>query len=274
MRHLVKAGERGLNTEPRVVAELGPGDSLGVGLAALLSGAEAYYAFDARPHSSTALNVKVFDDLVGLFEKRERIPGEDEFPNLHPVLGSPEFPSGILNAERIQQALAPDRIAALRAAVAGQQGPGGDRIRYFAPWDRTDTIARGSVDMALSQAVLEHVSDLPAVYRALQAWLRPGAFMSHTIDFKSHGLAPEWWGHWSIPEWQWKIVLGKRPYLLNREPLSVHLEAMVQTGFEIVSVEQWREAGPSRANLAPGFLNLTDDDLVTTSAFVQAKASR
>ena len=39
LRHMKMAREAGLDTNPRVVAELGPGDSLGIGLAALLAGA-------------------------------------------------------------------------------------------------------------------------------------------------------------------------------------------------------------------------------------------
>ena len=39
MRYLVMAYESGLPTRPDVAAELGPGKSLGVGCAALLSGA-------------------------------------------------------------------------------------------------------------------------------------------------------------------------------------------------------------------------------------------
>src|SRR5689334_3926898 len=39
LRHLSMAARLGLNTDPKDVAELGPGHSIGVGLAALLSGA-------------------------------------------------------------------------------------------------------------------------------------------------------------------------------------------------------------------------------------------
>ncbi|MBM4372890.1 MAG: hypothetical protein FJ098_14650, partial [Deltaproteobacteria bacterium] len=43
LRHLVLAKDRGLLDQvPATVAELGPGDSIGIGLAALLSGATAY----------------------------------------------------------------------------------------------------------------------------------------------------------------------------------------------------------------------------------------
>jgi len=46
LRHLVMAKSNGLNFHPKVVAELGPGDSLGIGLAALISGSDKYFAFD------------------------------------------------------------------------------------------------------------------------------------------------------------------------------------------------------------------------------------
>ena len=53
LRHLVllHASGRMRHRVPRVVAELGPGDSIGIGIAALLSGAEKYYAFDVVRYS-------------------------------------------------------------------------------------------------------------------------------------------------------------------------------------------------------------------------------
>ena len=53
LRHLIRAGETGLSTQPKVVAELGPGDSLGIGLAALVSGSSLYYALDIVPYAAT-----------------------------------------------------------------------------------------------------------------------------------------------------------------------------------------------------------------------------
>ena len=47
LRHLVMAYDSGLlQRPPATVAELGPGDSIGIGLAALLSGARKYHALD------------------------------------------------------------------------------------------------------------------------------------------------------------------------------------------------------------------------------------
>jgi hypothetical protein len=53
LRHVVTAHRNGAFHRGglSVVAELGPGKSLGTGLAALLAGAESYYAFDGRFHS-------------------------------------------------------------------------------------------------------------------------------------------------------------------------------------------------------------------------------
>src|SRR5438552_5002216 len=88
LRHLVTAVANGLKAPPRVVAELGPGNSLGIGLAALLSGAERYHAFDVVPHAQVKCSLAVLDVLIALFQNRADIPGPDEFPQVHPLLAS------------------------------------------------------------------------------------------------------------------------------------------------------------------------------------------
>ena len=50
LRHLAMAHTNGLPTSPKIVAELGPGDSIGMGLAALIAGTEKYFAFYSGPH--------------------------------------------------------------------------------------------------------------------------------------------------------------------------------------------------------------------------------
>ena len=81
LRHLVMAYKHGLlNKLPNVVAEVGPGDSLGVGLAALISGSNKYYAFDIVEYLNNTRNLEIFDQLVDLFKHRQILPTEDEFP--------------------------------------------------------------------------------------------------------------------------------------------------------------------------------------------------
>src|SRR5215510_12622076 len=105
LRHLLMAYGNGLSVQPKIVAEIGPGDSLGIGLAALISGAEKYYAFDIVKYANCERNTMIFDELVELFAKKENIPDEIEFPNLKPHLKSYEFPAHILDEHRLTECL-------------------------------------------------------------------------------------------------------------------------------------------------------------------------
>jgi hypothetical protein len=104
LRHLVCAKSNGLNIDPKVVAELGPGDSVGIGLAALLTGAEQYYAFDVVAHANTRRNLAVFEELVKLFHERADIPGPQEFPHVGPPLVNYAFPHELLPSPRLAKA--------------------------------------------------------------------------------------------------------------------------------------------------------------------------
>ena len=80
LRHLVSLHAAGLGAHWPVVAELGPGDSLGTGIAALLSGAEKYYALDVKPYFGNQTNLEMLERLLELFHRREPIPDHVEFP--------------------------------------------------------------------------------------------------------------------------------------------------------------------------------------------------
>lgn len=271
MRHLVKAGASGLNTSPQVVAELGPGSSLGIGLAALLSGCERYFAFDAVPHAAPERNEKIFDELVALFKARAPIPDEDELPRVRPLLDSYEFPAHILDEERLERALTDERIAQIRAAIRLAHESADGLINYRAPWDNDNILKSESVDMLMSQAVLEHVLDIDGTYEAMRKSLKPSGYLSHVIDFKCHGTAHEWNGHWAYSDFMWKLILGRRPYLINRQPHSRHLAAMAQEGFDVVRDDKVpMETRLTRSDLAPSFQNIPEADMTTSGTFIQA----
>lgn len=126
----------------------------------------------------------------------------------------------------------------------------------------------------ISQAVLEHVDDLDATYAALARWLKPGAFMSHAIDFRCHGLTRDWYGHWTVPDPFWTVVRGRRPYLINRAGASEHVRKMEGAGFEIVSLQRAPDAAAPRASLARRFRDMPEDDLGTAGCFVIARKRR
>ncbi len=274
LRHLVMVHGAGLDTAPAVVAELGPGDSIGTDLAALLSGAEKYYALDVVKYANTQANLDIFDELVSLFVERRPIPGRDEFPAITPHLPSCEFPRDILTDARLGEALAPSRVQEIRNAIINLNSvsEGDVEIRYFAPWCDDGVIEAGSVDMIFSQAVLEHVDDLAGTYGALYRWLKSGGFMSHQIDFASHGLSKHWNGHWAYSDLVWKLIHGRRTWLINREPYSTHRDLIEKNGFEIVHELKGADAsGIAKGRLARRFRSISDDDFKTRTVYVLAR---
>jgi len=274
LRHLVMAHQGGFSTDPEVVAELGPGDSLGLGLAALLTGATKYYAFDIVAHTNVERNLRLFDELVPLFRAREAIPGELEFPKVHPYLGRYEFPHEILTDSRLARALAPDRVAAIRRALEhmGQTAGGGIEVRYVAYRYDANVMREQSVDMIFSQAVMEHVDDAAETYAALHRWLKPGGFMSHVIDFKSHGTAKTWNGHWAYSDLEWRVIRGRRKFLIsNRLPVSAHINLLREANFDVTRcLRTTHRSGIARRDLASRFADFSEDDLTTSIAFIQA----
>lgn len=270
LRHLVMAKKNGLNPYPKRIAELGPGDSLGIGLAALISGCDTYIALDVIEHSNKKRNIAIFDEILALFKDRAAIPGEEEFPNVKPFLEDYAFPSDIFDDTRLQQALEPSRIGKIRNAIERSQREDA-LIQYKVPWYDADIVEMESLDMIYSQAVLEHVDDLRKVYKLMHLWLKSNGFMSHQIDFKSHGTADEWNGHWAYSDFMWKLIRGKRPYLLNRIPHSTHIAMMKEEGFDIVCDQTIEtESLITKDQLAPQYKSLSDKDLITSGTFIQS----
>ena len=61
MRHLMHWNIYNDNV-PEIVAELGPGDSLGTGLCSLLSGSKQLYALDVIKYWDNQRNLKIFEN--------------------------------------------------------------------------------------------------------------------------------------------------------------------------------------------------------------------
>lgn len=270
LRHLIHSTPFRQGPLTGLVIELGPGDSLGIGLAALLCGATRYIAVDVVQHANTERNLAVLDELVQLFSTRSAIPGDDEFPEIKPRLADYTFPDALLSPETMRINLAPERIEAIASALRSPSGTNA-LVRYVDPISGAG-IQTGSANMVFSQAVLEHVDDLENVYGACHAWLNQTGIMSHQIDLKSHGTAREWNGHWVYTDTLWAILRGRRPYLLNRRPCSDHLKFITQAGFDILSTERYRQHSRlERQQLASRFRNMAEEDLNTAGVFVVAR---
>lgn len=261
LRHLMTLDRYGFTIKGARVGELGPGDSIGMGLAALLSGASQYTGLDIFPFSAKANLKTIFAELVKLYSSKEPIPDQHEFPGIRPRLDTYDFPGHLIETRNLD-----GKISTIREELHQNIGEG-TFVKYQAPWNSPDVIAGNSLDLVFSQAVLEHVDNLPKTYDALFAWLRPGGYASHVIDFRAHHLSPYWNGHWAYSDWEWWVVRGRREYLLNRQPLSIHLECAKKSGFVTLSLQcHQTQGGLPRNALSRRYRLLDDSDFETSGA--------
>jgi len=258
---------------PQVVAELGPGDTLGTGVAALLSGADRYFGIDVHPFARNALTRDVAAGLCDLFAARAPAAVRG-WPDFAPFLDARGFPSSVLSQSVLARTLADARVAAILADVSrftNDGHAGGRFLNYAAPYSAS-SIPDGAVDLFLSHSVLEHVADVPAALRLMHRALKAGGLMSHQFDLKSHGITRSWDGHRAFERGLWKIVVGRRPFLVNRLPYSAMIEHIEQAGFRILDARRlFEQPTLDRSSLCREWQRASDEDLRTIGGFVQAQ---
>lgn len=268
LRHLVTLVPYGFRIKGARIGELGPGDSIGMGLAALLSGAEHYVGLDLLPFCTGTNLDAIFEELVQLYIKKEPIPDNTEFPNIRPQLESYEFPDSAIEWTGFSE-----RVARIRSEI--RKGlDHGQIVTYRAPWTSIADVASKSLDLIFSQAVLEYVARVDEVYRAMSVWLKAGYYASHVIDLGAHGLSPYWNGHWAYSNREWRLARGRREIFLNREPLNTYLACAKKFGFEILLLKKdYRNDGLRVAQLSPRFQSLDAEDLQTRGAMLVLRKS-
>jgi len=272
LRHLSRIAQVRPGFAFDVVAELGPGDALGMGMCALLSGARRYIGLDRLAFGLRADNLKMLDELHSLFASRATIPDDTEFPGVYPRLPDYSFPSHVLDDVRLRGSLSPERLARLREALTGDMRFSDDSLlSYAAPWDSSEQVQAGSVDLLVSQAVLEHVDDVDGAYAAMHRWLKPTGLMSHRIDYTCHGITHDWFGHWTVAPTLWQVVRGKRAYLINRLPHSAHLAALQRSGFAILACDPTVADQPAPADQVR--IPHLPSDLAIKGAFLVVRAA-
>lgn len=257
---------------PSTVLELGPGDSIGLGIAALISGAERYIGLDVLPHMNVAANIHAFHEIVELFRRKADIPNEDSFPNLYPRLPSYGFPNHLFHKDVSD--LPNDRLAQLLRAVSLTdefQSP----IRFIAPWSM-DSVAPATADLIITHGTLQDMDhtqsrdDLTDNIKTMTRWLKPGGIMSHNIDLSCPG-GTEWNHHWAYGDLAWSIIRGKRPYYKNRVPLSEYIKLFEAVNCRCIGIERLIRNGLPRKATAPRFHGLTEDDFCTAGALIVLK---
>lgn len=275
LKHLVFTRAHRARAVPRIVVEVGPGHSLGAGLAALICGAQHYVALDVIPFAGMDSVLSTFDRLVELFSARARPVNAGGFPPYAHALDAAGFPHQTLEREHLQAMLDPARMTSLRADLEhfiAQGGRSSRHVSYLAPWQLGDVPYRGEADFVFSHTVLQYVDSIDDMWRAMGQMLCRGGVCSHQISFDSQGISRQWNGHWSYPEPLWRIALGRKRFLLNREPLSRHVRAAQSNALQVVEKLQNRDtSGITRGALAAKWRDLGDDDLTTRGVLLVAQ---
>ena len=186
-----------------------------------------------------------------------------EFPRIRPLLDNYNFPDHILGNDYLDHVLSDKRIDGLREVIRNISFSNGEIsnncIEYIVPWNEDAIIEEGSVDMIISQSVLQAIDDLDTTYKMMSKWLKPGGLQSHDIGFKSCGSADTWYGHWGYSDFEWKIVRGRKSFFINREPYSTHINLLRKNNFAIVLEKKvYAETVLKRKKLSYRFRNMSD----------------
>jgi len=214
------------NISKGILVEIGPGDTLGVGMCAILDGFSKYIAIDIIEHFTIEKNLAVLNSLKKYYQNHSLFE---------------ELLHDIQNNDR-------------------------NLVSFFK--DFGDLEAE-SVDIIISNAVLEHIIDLENYYRKMFEILKPNGFCSHVIDYGAHEFSKNWYEHLYLSDWAWSFLMHGRMYPINRIPHSYHLKIAKDCGFHIVY--EFKNLS-EKAN--PKYLNknlkkiFTEEDLKTKSAHI------
>ena len=134
---------------------------------------------------------------------------------------------------------------------------------------RTDTLADlpdGSVDVVLSNSVLEHVKDLPALCAELARILAPGGVMLHRVDYRDHFFKyPFHFLLFSQKVWNRFLDPGDLP----RWRYDDHAAALARVGFDVSVLDYARDEDAFAAvadRLHPDFADRDPDVLSIVTA--------
>lgn len=188
----------------KAVLEIGPGDNLAVAFLFLAHGARQVVCMD---------RFRLVQDRT----KNARLA--------RIVLNSlPEH-----NREYLQQAV----------ACAGDKEIRLDsyRLQYLCSALETIPLPDASVDLVVSNAVLEHVCNIDKLFQELNRVMKPGSVMVHALDLGPHQLYMETpLDFLTIPEWCWKLMTSCRG-APNRARKSQYEQMVVSNRFKIMTMQ-------------------------------------
>jgi hypothetical protein len=224
---LVYLKENNLVAELSKICEIGNGGSLGIAFCALLTGFQKYYSLELRENIDFDKQLQLLDQIESLFNRKERI---EHFDRLNIKIDNYEFPkeTALPFQERAEL------VKKLKKELLNELVDS-ELISIVHNWDLKSSLG---ITFAFSRAAMEHVNNPHKIYQALNKHLIQGSFMLHDIEYHSHGITNSMNGHLRISPWIWFIIVGRRPFYLNRYQMSDHLSSIIENGFSIVKTNE------------------------------------
>ncbi|MBA7698017.1 hypothetical protein ES703_106691 [subsurface metagenome] len=203
VKETLKYCDGSLDIENKVVLEIGPGNSLAIGLIFLACGAKKIYFVDRFKHL-------FWDEHDIAFHKKvlEKIE-EKKFPFSALATKSVTFTrSGSINFDC-------------------------DRIEYRFGDVASLPLDDCSIDCVFSNAVLEHVHSIKEAINKISRVTRPDGIGIHEIDLRDHFFRATPLRLLRYPDWLWNLMSWNRPGYTNRLRFSDYFDLFKQASFEI-----------------------------------------
>lgn len=212
----------------RAVLELGPGNTLGAALFAAAHGATRIWLCDVGDFAES--DMAFYRRLAAMVEVEQ-----------------PGFSNRVDFSDRSAM------LASLNATYLTGGTPG---LRE---------IPRGSLDVILSTAVLEHVrrSEFATLSAEMMRVLRPGGTSYHEVDLMDHLGGAQNNLRFADATWE-SPLMANSGFYTNRLRCSEILQIMREAGFEVAlaRVARWPASPTPRRALAARFGGLPDDEML------------
>lgn len=228
------------------IAELGPGDFVGLAPLLLGAGASSYTAIDRFAGPIGSPEAKRFYEALMESCARRR----------------PELATGLrhrgIEVARFPECY-PELIRRLNCAIEALGDEAPERF-----------------NLVFSNNVLEHVSDLDKMASNVHQSLRPGGLSLHRVDFGPHDFwadqpDPLDWLRVSEPVWRW---MGSNRATPNRKRLPHLVSAFEAVGFAVQAeiLERFPDAAIEKLRQErPDFADMPPESLATRTAVVLAR---
>ena len=227
----------------KTILEIGPGDSLTVAFLFLACGAKKVICLDRFP---LARNIKKNSALTKTI--LQQLPSE--------------------NRKCLQKIVSFDS----KEKIVWDNS----RLIYCCSKKKTMPAQNSSIDIVVSNAVLEHIPNLDAMFCELKRIMKPGSLMVHAADLGPHQMSiKNPLDFLMLPGWAWKLITSHRG-APNRARKSCYEKLLKKYSFNILKMQTTESFEQKHIDALicghPGKVKvLSRDDLAARSILFSAK---